>query len=88
MFGLIHLLLIYSMGYLLIMNALPAVAIVALTLYVGGPWIAFAAGLATVPVSLLWYLKLVTTVKRLFVWNDKRLELTHFIAWPFCAIGS
>ena len=71
LFGLIHLLLIYSMGYLLIFSALPAVAIVALTLYVGGPWIAFAAGLATVPVSLLWYLKLVTTVKRLFVGRIK-----------------
>jgi non-ribosomal peptide synthetase-like protein len=71
LFGLIHLLLIYSMGYLLILSALPAVAIVALALYSGGPWIAFAASLATVPVSLLWYLKLVTTVKRLFVGRIK-----------------
>ena len=71
LFGLIHLLLIYSMGYLLILSALPAVAIVALALYSGGPWIAFAASFATVPVSLLWYLKLVTTVKRLFVGRIK-----------------
>ena len=59
------------MGYLLLLSALPAVAIVGLALYGGGPLVAFAAALASVPLSVLWYLKLVTTVKRLFIGRIK-----------------
>jgi non-ribosomal peptide synthetase-like protein len=67
LFGFIHLLLIYLMGYLLLVSALPFVAIVGLALYLGGPVAGFAAGAAAVPISILWYIKLVISVKRLFI---------------------
>lgn len=71
LFGLVHLFLIYMMGYLLILSALPFVAIVGLAFYGGGPIAGFCAGIAAVPVSILWYLKLVVNVKRLFIGRIK-----------------
>lgn len=63
LFGLIHLALIYVMGYILILSALPALAMIGCALYFGGPVAAFAAALAAVPLSIIWYLQLVTTIK-------------------------
>jgi non-ribosomal peptide synthetase-like protein len=66
-FGLIHLVLIYAMGYLLILSTAPAIALVAYTLYVSGPTLGAAVAFAAVPVSILWYLQLVILVKNIFI---------------------
>jgi amino acid adenylation domain-containing protein len=71
LFGLIHLLLIYVMGYLLILSASPAIGIVGLALYIGGPLAGFASALATAPLTILWYLTIVQTVKHLFIGRIK-----------------
>ena len=70
LFGLIHLSLIYLMGYILILSALPAIALVACALYAGGPWWGAAVAFATVPISILWYLKVVISVKRILIGRD------------------
>ena len=66
-FGLIHLSLIYVMGYLLIVSAAPAIGLIAYALYLHGPLVAIAVAFATVPISLLWYLQIVVAVKRLAI---------------------
>jgi non-ribosomal peptide synthetase-like protein len=68
-FGLIHLVLIYAMGYILILSILPAIALVAYTLYVSGLPLGIAAALAAVPVSILWYLQIVILVKHWAIGN-------------------
>jgi non-ribosomal peptide synthetase-like protein len=63
LFGLIHLALIYVMGYILILSALPAVALIGCALYFGSPIAGFVAALIAVPVSTVWYLQLITAIK-------------------------
>ncbi len=67
MFGLIHLGLIYVMGYLLALSVLPGLAMVAYALFALGPAWTIAMAFAAVPVSLLWYLLLVVAVKRVVI---------------------
>ena len=66
-FGLIHLGLIYAMGYFLMLSALPATALISYGLYVGGPIIGIAVAFAAVPVSIFWYLQLVILVKNICI---------------------
>lgn len=66
-YGFVHLLLIYTMGYFLIVSVLPALVMVGYALYVwGAPW-AIAAAFASVPMTLVWYLFLVVAVKRIAI---------------------
>ena len=63
LFGLLHLGLIYTMGYILLLSLLPGLAVVAYALYVGGPLWGIVAALAATPISMIWYLLLVVAVK-------------------------
>ncbi len=63
MYGLIHLVLIYVMGYFLIMSAVPALLLVGYALYTGGPLWGIGAAFVAVPISVIWYLFLVVAVK-------------------------
>ncbi|HSV22597.1 MAG TPA: Pls/PosA family non-ribosomal peptide synthetase [Xanthobacteraceae bacterium] len=67
LFGLIHLGLIYAMGYLLILSMLPAVALIGSGLYFAGPGLAAAAAFVAAPISTVWYLVLVLAVKWLVI---------------------
>ena len=67
LFGVIHLALIYAMGYILIFSAIPAIALVGYSLYVGGPAVGIGVAFATVPISILWYIQLVLLVKNLAI---------------------
>jgi non-ribosomal peptide synthetase-like protein len=71
LFGFIHLVLIYVMGYILILSALPAVAMIGCALYFGGPLAGFAAALAAVPISTIWYLQLINAIKHDFIGRIK-----------------
>jgi non-ribosomal peptide synthetase-like protein len=64
-FGLLHLGLIYVMGYLLILTMLPAVALIAAGLITGGPLWGIGAAFLSVPVSIVWYGLAAVAVKRL-----------------------
>jgi non-ribosomal peptide synthetase-like protein len=73
LFGLIHLALIYAMGYLLIFSAVPAMALVGYALYIHGIEWGIGAVFAAVPVTIIWYLLLVVAVKwiaigRIYPW--------------------
>lgn len=63
MYGFIHLLLIYAMGYFLILSAVPGLGLIAYALYVGGASWGIGAAFAAVPISVIWYLFLVAAVK-------------------------
>jgi carbonic anhydrase/acetyltransferase-like protein (isoleucine patch superfamily) len=63
LFGLIHLGLIYTMGYLLILTILPGLALVGAGFYFSGPGLGAAAAFAAAPVSIVCYLFLVLAVK-------------------------
>jgi non-ribosomal peptide synthetase-like protein len=67
LFGLLHLLLIYAMGYLLILGTLPGIALPIYTLYQWGPAWSIVAAFASVPISFVWYLVLVIAVKRIAI---------------------
>jgi non-ribosomal peptide synthetase-like protein len=67
LFGLIHLALIYAMGYILILSVVPAIALVAYTLYISGPVLGIIVAFAAVPVSILWYLQLVILTKNIAI---------------------
>ena len=67
LFGFLHLVLIYVMGYFLLATTLPAIALVAAGLYFGGVWYGIGAALLSVPISVLSYLTGVIVMKRLFV---------------------
>lgn len=67
LFGLLHLGLIYVMGYLLILTAAPAAALVLIGFQYGGAGWAAAATFAAVPVTILWFCVLLVAVKRLAV---------------------
>ena len=62
-FGVIHLALIYAMGYFLLLSLAPGVGLVLYTLYAAGAARAIAVAFAAVPISILWYLQLVILVK-------------------------
>ena len=67
LFGLIHLVLIYAMGYLLILSALPGMAMVIYAfLRWGSPW-AVVAAFAAIPISFIWFLAVTVAVKRIAI---------------------
>jgi non-ribosomal peptide synthetase-like protein len=66
-FGLIHLLLIYAMGYLLLLSFVPAAIMVGYALYAYGIGWGIGAAFAAVPVTIAWYLLLVLAIKRLAI---------------------
>jgi non-ribosomal peptide synthetase-like protein len=63
LFGVFHLMLIYAMGYILIMSMLPGIALIAAALYFGSTGLGILATFAAVPLSTACYLILVLTVK-------------------------
>ncbi len=71
LFGLLHLGLIYVMGYLLMLVAAPAAALVWLGLQYGGAGWAAAATFASVPVTILWFCVVLVAVKRLAIGRIK-----------------
>jgi len=66
-FGFLHLILIYAMGYLLILSAAPGLALVAFSFFRWGALWAVGAAIVAVPLSLLWYLALIVIVKRVAI---------------------
>jgi non-ribosomal peptide synthetase-like protein len=66
-FGLIHLGLIYLMGYLLLASVMPGVALVLFALGEGGPLYGAAAAFAAMLLSAASYLLIVIAVKRLAI---------------------
>lgn len=64
-YGLVHLTLIYVMGYFLLMTALPSIALVLGALYLGGPWWGVAAAFASIPLGLFVYIRGAIMLKRL-----------------------
>jgi non-ribosomal peptide synthetase-like protein len=66
-YGFSHLLLIYAMGYFLILSAAPGLGLVAYALYTGGKLWGIGAAFAAVPISVVWYLFLVVAVKWIFI---------------------
>jgi non-ribosomal peptide synthetase-like protein len=67
LYGLIHLGLIYAMGYFLILGTLPSLAAVSYAFVTSGPLLAGVVAIASIPLSLLWYFLLLVLVKRLFI---------------------
>jgi non-ribosomal peptide synthetase-like protein len=67
LFGLLHLGLIYVMGWILIFASLPALGLIGYALYAFGPAAAVIAAFAAVPVSIVWYLFLVVAIKRIAI---------------------
>ncbi|HZQ14401.1 MAG TPA: Pls/PosA family non-ribosomal peptide synthetase [Pseudolabrys sp.] len=67
LYGLIHLMLIYAMGYILIFAVVPGVALTGYALYRYGVYWGIGAAFAAVPLSFAWYLFMVVAVKRLAI---------------------
>jgi non-ribosomal peptide synthetase-like protein len=67
LFGLAHLLVIYAVGYLLILSGLPFLALLGYALHTGNPTSGAIAALAAAPVSMLCYILLLAGTKRLVV---------------------
>lgn len=65
-FAVLHLGLIYSMGYFLLATMLPAMVMLFYGLYNYGPWGGVVAAFASVPVSIITYATLAVAVKRMF----------------------
>lgn len=63
LFGTLHLVLIYVMGYVLMAAALPSIALVLWSLKVAGPMGGVAAAFAAVPLGLFSYIVLLLFVK-------------------------
>ena len=63
LYGLIHLLLVYVMGYFLIFAAVPAIAAIAYALLEWGPWWGAGVAFVAIPLSFIWYLTMVVVVK-------------------------
>jgi non-ribosomal peptide synthetase-like protein len=63
LYGLLHLGLVYLMGYILLASLAPGLAFVGYALYLGGPAWGVAAGFMAAPLTLLWYLFLVVAIK-------------------------
>jgi len=66
-FGLLHLFLIYVMGYFLLASVTPGMVLIVAALYFAGPVYAIAAALLSVPLSIGLYLLGVIAVKRLLI---------------------
>lgn len=64
LFGLLHLVLIYAMGYFLLATIAPSAALILSALHFGGAGWAIAAALVSVPLSIGCYLLGVIAVKR------------------------
>ena len=71
LYGALHAALIYAMGYFLVLAGAPAVALVGYALVVGGPLWGVGAAIVAVPASIVWYVLLLTAVKRVFI---RRIE--------------
>jgi non-ribosomal peptide synthetase-like protein len=67
LFGLVHLALIYAMGYLLILSVVPAMILVGYALYAYGAAWGIGTAFAAVPVTIVWYLLLVLAVKHALI---------------------
>ncbi len=67
LFGIVHLLLIYAMGYFLILTGLPAIALVAYALFGSDVYVGVAAVVLAVPASVLWYVACLVAIKKLFI---------------------
>ena len=63
LYGLMHLALIYVMGYFLIFAALPAIAAIAYALLEWGAWWGAGVAFVVIPLSFIWYLAMVVAVK-------------------------
>lgn len=71
LFGALHLLLIYAMGYLLILATLPGLALAAFALTTTDIVMGSLALLMAVPVSIAWYALCVVAVKNLVIGRIK-----------------
>jgi len=71
LFGVLHLLLIYAMGYFLLLTGLPAIALVAYALFGSDVYIGVAAVVAAIPASVVWYVVCLVAVKKLFIGKIK-----------------
>jgi non-ribosomal peptide synthetase-like protein len=71
LFGILHLLLIYVMGYFLIGTMIPAVLLVAAAWIAGGPVLAVAAAILSVPLSLFVFVFGVVALKWLLIGRSK-----------------
>lgn len=71
LYGVLHLLLIYVMGYFLILAALPAIALGAFALMSESALMCVLAVSVAVPLSIVWYAALLVIVKKLFIGTIK-----------------
>lgn len=71
LFGLLHLGLIYAIGYVHILSLLPSVAVILIAFFYWGAGWAIAATFAAVPIGLIWYMAVIVGVKRLVLGRSK-----------------
>jgi non-ribosomal peptide synthetase-like protein len=71
LFGILHLLLIYVMGYFLIATMIPALVLVAGAWVVGGAGLSVVVALLSVPLSLMVFVISVVALKRLLIGRIK-----------------
>ncbi|HEY5225284.1 MAG TPA: amino acid adenylation domain-containing protein, partial [Methylovirgula sp.] len=71
LFGLLHLALIYVMGYVLILSILPSIILVWYCLHRWGLFAAALSVFVAVPVATIWYPTLTILIKRLFIGRIK-----------------
>ncbi len=71
LFGLLHLLLIYVMGYFLIATMIPALVLIAGAWVIGGAGLSVVAALLSVPLSLMVFVIGVIALKRLVIGRIK-----------------
>ncbi len=63
LYGLMHLALIYVMGYFLIFAAVPAIATITYALLEWGAWWGAGVAFVVIPLSFIWYLFMVVAMK-------------------------
>jgi non-ribosomal peptide synthetase-like protein len=80
-YGTAHLVLIYVMGYFLILTALPGLALVLGSLYLGGAWWGIGAAFAAIPVWLGSYIWGAILLKRLIGPLGAGTEPLHSITY-------
>lgn len=71
MMGLAHLVLIYAMGYFLILTGTPAIALAAYAVFGPNVYFGVAALLAAMPLTVLWYFVCLFAVKKLLIGRIK-----------------
>ncbi len=86
MSGLLHLSLIYLMGYVLLASVLPSIGLVLAALHFGGPPFAMLSTLAAVPLSVIIYLSIVVLIKKAIIGRGKPgiysvYSATYFRYW-------